>query len=99
MRVLRIGDDGRVAFSTKDVDGGGAAPPPAREVGPALEIDVGGPARAADRGRAAKRAGGAGGAPAAKKRKSTLAAPAEPVEFGVKSFAEVMAEKRGGEGK
>ena len=79
VRVLQIKDDGKVAFSTLGLDAATGLPD---DGAIAIEIDVGAP----------RKQKGAKVRKVAKKRPQ-VDAPVD--DFGIKSFAEVMADKRG----
>jgi hypothetical protein len=81
VRVLQIRDDGKVAFSTLGLEAATGLPD---DGAIAIEIDVGAP----------RKKKGAKVRKVAKKRPQ-VDAPVD--DFGIKSFAEVMAEKRRGE--
>jgi len=86
VRVLQIKDDGKVAFSTLGLDAAAGAPAPTDDGAIEIDIDVG------TQRQGAKKSVTAEVWKTAKRPQVDV-----PVgDFGVKSFAEVMAEKRGG---
>lgn len=86
VRVLQIKDDGKVAFSTLGLDAAAGAPAPTDDGAIEIDIDVGTQRQGAKKSVTAE----------VWKTAQRPQADVPVGDFDVKSFAEVMAEKRGG---
>ena len=86
VRVLQIKDDGKVAFSTLGLDAAAGAPAPTDDGAIEIDIDVGTQRQGAKKSVTAE----------VWKTAQRPQADVPVGDFGVKSFAEVMAEKWGG---